>query len=134
MTQLGTGPPQVVGCDVLQAQQDRTTYHTDILRNALAPYRSRPGDCPKDLSFDNACGCHPLIERGFDPFWNQHGANVATLADQVYHCPVPLAHLDFVQLQSHQFRPAKTTTKQHGQHRVVALGSHAIATRMLQHC
>ena len=42
--------------------------------------------------------------------------------------PVPLAHLDFIQLQAHKFRSAKTTTKQQGQHGVVALRSHAIST------
>src|ERR1019366_561041 len=41
MTQLRTGPPQVVGCDVLQARSptagpDHVPH--DILRNALAPY------------------------------------------------------------------------------------------------
>ena len=101
MTQLGTGPPQVVGCDMLQARSptagpDHVPHH--ILRNALAPYLARPGDCPKDLSFGNAGGCRPLIERGFDPLWDRHGADVAALADQVHHRPVPLPHLDVVYL------------------------------------
>jgi hypothetical protein len=39
-----------------------------------------------------------LIERSFDPFWNGHGADVAALADQIHHDPVPLAHLNLFQL------------------------------------
>src|SRR6202035_2216829 len=79
-------------------------------------------------------GCHyPLIECRFDPLWNGHRADVAALADQVYHRPVPLAHLDFIQLQAHKFRCAKTTTKQQGQHGVVALRSHAISTSTLEY-
>ncbi len=101
MTQLRTRPPQVVGCDVLQARSptagpDHVPHH--ILRDALAPYLARPGDCPKDLSFGDPCGYRPLIERGFDPFWDGRGADVAALADQVHHRPVPLPHLDVVYL------------------------------------
>ena len=136
MTQLRTGPPQVVRCDVLQARSptagpDHVPHH--ILRNALTPYLARPGDCPKDLSFGDPCGCRPLTECGFDPCRNGHSADVATLADQVYDCPVSLAHLDFIHLQTHQLRSAKATAKQHGQHRVVALGAHAIARSVLQY-
>ena len=70
----------------------------DILRDAFPPYLARPGDGPKDPSLaDSGCG-RPLIERCFDPIWNGNGADVATLADQVDHRPVPLAHLDVVQL------------------------------------
>jgi hypothetical protein len=58
---------------------------------------------------------------------------MATLADQINHCPVPLAHLDFVQLQSDQFRSAKTAAEQHGQHRVVAPGTHTVTTSMLEY-
>src|SRR6266849_5623963 len=47
--------------------------------------------------------------------------------------PVPLAYLDFIQLQAHKFRSAKTTTKQQGQHGVVALRSHAISTSTLEY-
>jgi len=32
----------------------------------------------------------PVVESGFDPVRNGHGANVATLADQIDHCPVTL--------------------------------------------
>ncbi|MGA9308148.1 MAG: hypothetical protein WBW31_22310 [Candidatus Sulfotelmatobacter sp.] len=58
---------------------------------------------------------------------------MAALADQVYHCPVPLAHLDLIQLQADQLRSAEATPKQHGQHGIVALGTHPITTGMLQH-
>jgi len=58
---------------------------------------------------------------------------VAALADQINHGPVPLAHLDFIQLQAHKFRSAKTTTKQHGKHRVVTLGTHSFAKSVSEH-
>src|SRR5208283_4762383 len=106
----------------------------NVLREAAAPHLSLSGDRSKDFALTDPSGSCPLIERGFHPVGNGHGANVATLANQINYCPVSLAHLDFIKLQAHKFRPAKTTTKQHGQHCVVALGSHAIATRMLQHC
>jgi len=137
VAQLRASSPQVMRCDMLQARSLAASLDYvphDILRDAFSPHFSRSGNPSKDPSLCDP-GCHrPLIECRFDPFWNGHGANVATLADQVYHRPVSLAHLDVVQLQADQFRPAKATAKQHGQHRVVALGSHAIATRMFQHC
>jgi hypothetical protein len=37
-----------------------------------------------------------LVERCLNPIWNRDGADVAALADQIHHCPVPLAHLDLV--------------------------------------
>jgi hypothetical protein len=43
-----------------------------------------------------------------------------------------LAHLDVVQLQADEFRSAKATTEQHGQHGVIALGPHTVTTSMLQ--
>ena len=99
----------------------------------IAPNLSRPGNGSKDPSLPNTgCSC-PLIEGYFDPFWNRHGADVATLTNEIHHCPVPLAHLDFIQLQAHKFRSAKTRTEQHGQHRVVALRSHAIPTSTLEY-
>jgi hypothetical protein len=57
---------------------------------------------------------------------------VPTLADQIHYGPVTLANLDLLQVQTHQLRPAKATTKQHGQHCIVAFCSHAVAARMLQ--
>ena len=127
VAQLRTGPPQVVRCNVLQARSlaaglDYVPH--DILRDAFPPHLSRPGDGSKDPSLRDPGGSCPLIERDFHPFWNGHGADVATLADQIHDRPVPLAHLDVIQLQADQFRSAKATTKQHGQHRVVALGTH----------
>jgi len=136
VAQLRTGSPQIMRGNMLQARSlaaglDDVPH--DILRDAFSPYLSRPGDGSKDPSLRNPGCSGPLIERRFHPFWNGHGADVAALADQVYHCPVPLAHLDFIQLQAHKFRSAKTTTKQQGQHGVVALRSHAISTSTLEH-
>src|ERR1700694_4075242 len=105
----------------------------DILRDAFTPHLSRPGNCSKDPSLRHPGCYYPLIECRFDPLWNGHRADVAALANQVYHRPVPLAHLDFIQLQAHKFRSAKTTTKQQGQHGVVALRSHAISTSTLEY-
>src|ERR1035437_1647402 len=122
--------------DMLQARSlaaDPDYVRHDILRNAFPPYLSRPGDGSKDPSLpDPGCG-RPLIEGGFDPFWNGDGTDVAALADQVHHCPVTLPHLDLIQLQADQLRSTKATTKQHGQHCIVSLGTHAIATRMFEH-
>src|SRR5580704_11966864 len=136
VAQLRAGPPQVVRCNVLQAcSLAAGSNHVphDILREAAASHLSPPGDRSKDFALTNPSGSGPLIESGFHPAWNGNRADVATLADQIHGCPVTLTHLDLIQLQAHKFRPAKTTTKQHGQHCVVALGSHAIATRMLEH-
>jgi hypothetical protein len=88
-------------CNVLQACSlaaglDYVPH--DILRDAFPPHFSRPGDGSKDPPLPDP-SCHrPLIERGFDPFWNGYGADVATLANQIHHCPVPLAHLDLIHL------------------------------------
>ena len=136
VAQLRAGPPQIMRCDMLQARSlaaglDYVPHN--ILRDAFPPHLSHPGDGSKDPSFPDP-GCRrPLIERGFDPFRNGHGANVSAFANQVHHCPVPLAHLDFIQLQADKFRSAKTTTKQQGQHCVVALRSHAISTSTLEY-
>ena len=136
VAQLRTGSPQIMRGNMLQARSlaaglDDVPH--DILRDAFSPYLSRPGDGSKDPSRRNPGCSGPLIERRFHPFWNGHGADMAALADQVYHCPVPLTHLDFIQLQAHKFRSAKTATKQQGQHRVVALRSHAIPTSTLEY-
>ena len=70
----------------------------NILRDAFSPYFSRPGNGSKDPSLPNT-GCYrPLIECRFDPFWNRHGADVATLTNEIHHCPVTLTHLDLIQL------------------------------------
>jgi hypothetical protein len=61
-----------------------------------------------------------MIERSLDPSRNGHSADVAALADQVYDCPVSLAHLDLLHLQAHQLRSAKATTKKHRQHGIVS--------------
>jgi hypothetical protein len=100
MSQLRTSPPQVVWSNMLQARSFAAGLHDvprDILRDALSPYLA-PGDGSKDPSLPDS-GCpRPLIERGFNPTWNGNGADVVTLADEIHHRPVPLAHLDVVQL------------------------------------
>jgi hypothetical protein len=136
MTQLRAGPPQVVGCDVLQSRSptagpDHVPH--DILRDSSAPHLSRSRHGAEDLSLCDSGRSYPLIERRLDPCWNRHRADVAALADQVYDCPVSLAHLDLIHLQAHQLRSANATTKKHGQHRVVALRAHGAPTRMLEH-
>ena len=136
VAQLGTGSPQVMRGNVFQSRSlaaglDYVPHN--ILRDALAPHLSRPGDGSKDLFLrDPGCPC-PLIERRFYPFGDGHGADVATLADQIHGCPVPLSHLDLIQLQADQLGSAKATTKQHGQHCIVSLGTHAIAPSMFEH-
>ena len=136
VAQFRAGSPQVMRRNMLQARSLAATLDYvphDILRDAFPPHLSRPGNCSKDPSLRHPGCYYPLIECRFDPLWNGHRADVAALADQVYHRPVPLAHLDFIQLQAHKFRSAKTTTEQHGQHRVVALGTHRFAKRMSEH-
>jgi len=137
VAQFRAGSPQVMRRNMFQAHSLAATpdyVPHDILRDAFSPHLSLSGNPSKDPSLCDL-GCHyPLIECRFDPLWNRHRADVAALADQVCDRPVPLAHLDLIQLQADKFRSAKTATKQHGQHRVIAFGSHAIATRMLQHC
>ena len=104
VAQLRTGSPQVMRSDMLQARSlaaglDYVPHN--ILRDAFPPYLSRPGDGSKDPSLRDL-GCQrPQIERGFDPFWNGHGADVSALADQVHHRPMRLAHLNLIQLQAH---------------------------------
>ena len=136
VAQLRAGSPQVMRCDMLQACSLAATLdHVphDILRDAFSPHLSRPGNGSKDPSLRHP-GCYdPLIEGRFDPLWNGYGSYVAALADQVYNRAVSLAHLDFIQLQAHKFRSAKTTTKKQGQHGVVALGAHAISTSTLEY-
>jgi hypothetical protein len=73
-----------------------------------------------------------MIERSLDPSRNGHSADVAALADQVYDCPVSLAHLDLIYLQAHQLRSAKATTKKHRQHGIVSFSSRAVTRRTLQ--
>ena len=136
VAQLGTGSPQVMRGNVFQSRSlaaglDYVPHN--ILRDAFPPYLPRPRDGSKDTSL-RAAGCHrPLIERRLYPFWDGHGADVATLADQIHGCPVTLTHLDLIQLQADQLRSAEATPKQHGQHCIVSLRTHAIATRMFEH-
>jgi len=136
VAELRAGAPQVVRCNVLQAcSLAAGSNHVphDILREAAAPHLSPPGEGSKDFALTNPSGSGPLIESGFHPVRNGHGADVATFANQIHSGPVSLAHLDVLQLQSDQFRPAKATTEQHGQHRIIALGAHSLSARMLEH-
>jgi hypothetical protein len=75
----------------------------NILRDAFPPYLSQPGDGSEYPSLRNPGCSYPLIERCFDPIRNGDGADMAALADQVHYCPMPLAHLDLIQLQAHKF-------------------------------
>jgi hypothetical protein len=136
VAQLRTGSPQVMRGNVLQARSlaaglDYVPH--DILRDASSPHLSRPGDGAKDSSLRDSSCYRPLIKGYFDPLWNGHGADVSALAHKVHYRPVPLAHLYLIQLQADQFRSAKATPEQHGQHRVVALGTHAIGTSVFEH-
>jgi hypothetical protein len=136
VAQLRTGSPKVMRCNMLQARSlaaalDHVPH--DILRDAFSPHLSRSGNCSKDSSLRDLGCYYPLIEGRFDPLWNGHRADVPALADQVHDCPVTLAHLHLIQFQAHQFRSAKATSEQHGQHRIVSLGTHAIATSVFEH-
>ena len=136
VAQLRTGSPQVVRCNMLQARSLATTldyvpHH--ILRDAFPPHLSRSRNPSKDSSLRDL-GCHyPLIECRFDPSRNGQGADVPALTNQVHHCPVPLAHLDFIKLQPDQFRPTEAATEEHGQHGIIALCPHAVTASMLEH-
>jgi hypothetical protein len=135
MAQLGTSSPQIMWGDMLQprflaAGSDHVP--DNVLRNSTAPHFSQSGDRSKDFAIANPSGSCPLVESGFDPVRDRYRANVATFANQINHGPVPLPHLDVVQLQAHQFRSAKPATKQHGQHGVVALRPHRVSSRMFE--
>jgi hypothetical protein len=136
VTQFRAGPPQIMRGNVLQsgflaAGSDHVP--DNVLRDATAPYLSQPGDGSKDFPFAQASGSCPLVQSGLDPCRNGNRANVAAFADQINHCPVPLAHLNVVELQTNQFRSSKAATEQHGQHCVVALSTHGISPRMFEH-
>ena len=134
VAQLRASSSQVVWRNVLQAHSLATSpdhIPDHILRNTIPPYLPRPGNRAKDLSLRDSGRQHPLIERRFDPSWNGDGADMPALADQIHHRPVSLAHLDLIYLQSYQFRSAKTTTKEHRQHGIVSLRSHAVPGSML---
>ena len=109
VAQFGTSSPQVMRGNPLQSSSlaaglDHVPH--DILRDAFPPHLSRSGDGSKDSSLRDLRCHYPLIEGRFDPLWNGHRANVPALADQVYDCPVTLAHLHLIQFQAHQFRSA----------------------------
>jgi hypothetical protein len=136
MTQLSAGAPQIMGCNMFQAcslAAGSDHVPDNVLRDATAPCLSQSSDSSEDFALANPSGPCPLVESGFDPVRNGHGPNVATFANQIHHGPVSLTHLDVVQLQTNQFRSAKTTTKQHGQHRVIALRPHTVTTSALEY-
>jgi hypothetical protein len=75
--------------DVLQARPLAARLHyvpDSILRDATAPHLSLPGDRSEDFALRDIRSACPVVESGFDPVWNRHGANVATLADQIDQC------------------------------------------------
>jgi hypothetical protein len=89
VAQLGTGSPQVMRCNMLQACSLAATLDYvphDILRDTFSPYLSPSSDGTKDPSLRDLGRSCPLIERRFYPYWNRNGADVAALADQVYDC------------------------------------------------
>ena len=136
VAKLRAGPPQVVRCNVLQACPLAAGSHhvpDNILRETAAPHLSSSSDGSKDLALTYPSSSCPLIESGFHPVRNGHRSNVSTFANQINHCPMSLAHLNVVQLQTDQFRPAKATTEQHGQHRIIALATHSLSPRMFEH-
>ncbi len=136
VAQLHAGPPQVVRRNVLQAGSlaaGSDHVPDNVLREAAAPHLSPSGDWSEDFAPTNPIASCPLIESHFHPVWNGHRTNVAAFANQINNGPVPLAHLDVVQLQANQFRPAKATTEQHGQHGVVAFRPHGVSPRMFEH-
>ena len=103
MAEFRTGPPQVVRCNVLQAcslAAGSDHIPDNILREAAAPHLPPAGDRSKDFACTNPSGSCPLIESGFYPVRNGHGADVATFSNQINNSPVSLAHLDVVQLQT----------------------------------
>ncbi len=99
VTQLRTGPPQVVRRDVLQTHPLTTgPYHVPdyILRDALPPNLARPGDCTEYPSLPDTGRSCPLIESHLDPFWYGYGADVPAFTDQIHYRPVTLADLDLI--------------------------------------
>jgi len=136
VAQLRAGPPQIVRRNVLQAGSlaaGSDHVPNNVLRQALAPHLSLSRHPAKDFALRDISSTCPLIERGFDPVRNRNGANVASFANQINHGPVPLALLNVIQLQAHQFRSAKATTEQHRQHGQIPLGPHAVATSMFEY-
>src|SRR6202142_2404874 len=114
-------------------QQVLTAYQTTFCERPLPHTFPRLATARKILPSQTPSGSCPLIESNFHPVRNGHCANLATFANQINNRPVSLAQLDVVQLQTDQFRPAKATTEQHGQHRIIALGAHRLSPRMLEH-
>ena len=136
VAQLRTGPAEVVWRDMLQtrslaAASDHIPHN--VLRDATSPHLPLPCHRSEDSALCDVRRVCPVVEGSFDPVRNGYGANVATFANQIHHGPVSLAHLDVVQLQTDQFRSAKPAAKQHGQHRIIALGAHAVAASVFEH-
>src|SRR5437868_4816230 len=77
----------------------------NVLRNAFAPNLSCPCYSSKNFPSGYASRRYPEVERRFRPVRDWHGADVATLTDQVYDRPVPLTHLD---IPSSNFKPTNS--------------------------
>jgi hypothetical protein len=87
VAEFRTGAAQVVRGNMLQSRYLTAGLHhvpDHVLRDAFAPHFPRSADRPKDPALDDSGRCGPRLERGFGPAWNRNGADMATLADQIY--------------------------------------------------
>ena len=120
VAKLGTGSPQVMRCNMLQARSLATTLDYvphDILRDAFPPHLSRSGNPPKDPSLRDP-GCHyPLIKCRLDPLWNRQ---LRILAIRLLLPHSLRSHLGSVadpqlevQLRQRPFKPARMPTGFH---------------------
>jgi len=90
-------------CNVLQSRSLTTglDHIPDyVLRYTFAPHLPRSTDRSKDPAPDNPRLYGPFIQRDFDPGWNRDGADMAALPNLIHDRPVPLAHLNLVQLKT----------------------------------
>jgi hypothetical protein len=77
-----------------------TTYHTTFC------------EMPPPQTFPNLATARkilPSVTPAARVHW--YGADLATLTNEINHRPMPLAHLDFIQLQASEFGSAETTTE-----------------------
>ena len=98
MTQLRTGPTQIVRCDALQPGfLAAAFYHVpdDVLGDSFAPNLSGPAYSSKNSSVSDRGSQGPLVERLLRPFRDRNRANVPRLADQIHDGPVlvPFLHI-----------------------------------------
>src|SRR5713101_6284968 len=115
------------------SQQVLTTYQTTFCERPLPHTFPRLATARKILPSQTPAARVHCSRAAFTQFGMGTVRMWPTFANQINNGPVSLAHLDVVQLQTDQFRPAKATTEQHGQHRIIALGAHSVSPRMLEH-